>query len=106
MKIKKNAIFKVSDQERYLILENTNYNFRDYYLAIPLDSHGCPQRDDKRILYVESEYELDPEKGFDLGDKKEKICILERKDEREELLMMLFEEQMKMEGRGSDPRGV
>ena len=99
MKITKDTVFTLTDQEKYLILENTNYMNTEYYLGIRLNSLGNPMWDSQEILYVENELELDPDLEIYLEIGKQKVSFVEKNSVKEDLLRMLFKEQMKMEGR-------
>ncbi len=99
MKITKGTVFTVTDQEKYLILENTNYMNTEYYLGIRLNSLGNPMWDSQEILYVENELELDPELEIYLEIGEQKVCFVDKNSVKEEILLMLFKEQMNMEGR-------
>ena len=99
MKITKDTVFTLTDQEKYLILENTNYMNTEYYLGIRLNSLGNPMWDSQEILYVENELELDPDLEIYLEIGKQKVSFVDKNSVKEDLLRMLFKEQMKMEGR-------
>ena len=99
MKIKKDTVFTVTDQEKYLILEYTNYMKTDYYLGVPLDNQGDPIWDSKEILYMENELELEPDLEIYLEIGAQKVCFVDKNSDNEKLLLMLFKEQMGMEGK-------
>ena len=99
MKIEKDNVLTITDQEKYYILENTNYMSTEYFLGVRLDLLGNPIWDSQEILYLENELELEPDLAIYLEIGKEKVSFVEKNSDKEEVLQMLFKEQMKIEGR-------